>query len=233
MACPAVAGFLRLPGTRALVISAEQSLQRVRRDPRQLAEWNREQPRDGWEDRIVIVARDRELSRVGARQLLTLDERGLALLRRASSTRPGMPATPSASCSSTRSRGSSRARREENDNDAMTALLDPLQALATDLGVYVLAIHHEPHAERADPVGAARGASTISAVPQVLWRLAQAPDLPNRRELLVAGNEVERGSITFEVALRPTPGASTSSRPPTPSAPTRSTRSSRPAPRSR
>jgi len=187
-----------LPGTRALVVSAEQSARRIVSTLRRLAQWHSEDPRDAWPERLVLFARDRDLTREAA-GLFKLDPAGLALLRRMlqSAADAGDPFGLVLLDSLSRLKP---AEAEENDADAMTAFLDPLAAIGADLGAYVVLIHHEGHAERANPVTAPRGSTSIAAVAQAVWKL-EAPDgRPWERTVTVSGNAIESGSLTLRVS---------------------------------
>ena len=193
-----------LPGSRALVLSAEQPLRRVVATLRRLADWHTEDQRDGWEDRLVIVARDRALSREAA-ALLKLDPPGLALLRRVlqSAADAGDPFGFVLLDSLSRLKPS---EAEENDADAMSAFLGPLAALATDLGAYVQLIHHAGHADRANPVTAPRGSTSIAAVAQAVWKLEPVEGRPWERAVTASGNAIENSTLTLEVAPKCEPG---------------------------
>lgn len=73
-------GAPALPGTAALVVSAEEPAERVARTLRELA-LLADPRREGWEERLTLVARDAELLPDAARPLLCLDHAGLDVLR--------------------------------------------------------------------------------------------------------------------------------------------------------
>lgn len=186
-----------LPGTRAAILSPEQSAQKIDRTLRRMGRLAPEPDIEGWTDRLVVVARDPELSAAG-RSLLILDAPGLARLRTMlqDARNGGDPYGYLVLDSLSRLKPIGA---EENSNDDMTAFLAPLQALAEETGVYIALIHHVGHSSRQDPVGAGRGASAISAVPQVLWLVTRPFEEPRTRTLRVAGNEIDTAEHTFEV----------------------------------
>ncbi len=192
-------GAPALPGSRALVLSAEQPAERVDATLRRLDTMSENVEREKWSERLTLIARDPELSRSAAR-MLTLDGTGRALLRQ----------------------GLLRARREgdpfglvvldslsrlvpegldENSNSEMTAWLAPLQELAEELAVYIILIHHVGHAEgRNEARTAGRGASALAAIAQAVWLLENVSDDPRLRRLHVQGNAVPETRLTFRVA---------------------------------
>jgi replicative DNA helicase len=193
-------GAERLPGTRALVISAEQPAVRVERTLRQLDAMAAANgvTRERWTNRMVVVARDPELSGAG-RPLLTLDAGGLQALRSGllDARRKGDPFGLVVLDSLSRLKPGDA---EENDNDAMSALLGRLQEIAEEAGAYIVLIHHVGHSERQDPRTAGRGASAIAAVAQVAWLLEEVPTNPRMRRLSVSGNAVLATDLYLEVA---------------------------------
>jgi len=190
-------GAPRLPGSRALVLSAEQPAERVEATLRQLDVMADGVTRDGWTERLTLIARDVELPRSAAR-MLTLDSTGRALLRqgliRARNEGDPYGLVVLDSLSRLVPQGF-----DENDNVAMTAFLAPLEELAEELGVYVILIHHVGHSDRNEARTAGRGASAISAVAQAVWLLETSPDNPRVRRLHVQGNAVPEARLTFEV----------------------------------
>jgi len=191
-------GAPRLPGTRVLVVSAEQAVRRIAHTARQLAHAAPGPSREGWEDRVVIVARDRALD-PSLRPLLRLDETGVAALRGLieESRRAGDPIGFVVLDSLSRLKPGDV---EENDADAMSAWLDSLAAIATDMNVYVLLIHHAGHAARANPVSTPRGSSAIAAVAQVVLNIETPAGRSWERTLRVDGNNIESASTTFRVS---------------------------------
>ena len=186
-----------LPGSRALVISAEQPAERVEATLRQLDVTAPDVTREGWTERITLIARDIELPRTAAR-LTTLDDTGRALLRQGliRARNDGDPYGLVVLDSLSRLVPSGF---DENDNSEMTAWLDPLQALAEEAGVYILLIHHVGHSDRNEARTAGRGASALAAVAQAVWLLETPPDNPRHRRLHVQGNAVPETRLTFEV----------------------------------
>ncbi len=191
-------GAPELPGSRALVLSAEQPVERVDATLRRLDTMSENITREKWSQRVTLIARDPELPKAAAR-MLTLDGTGRALLRQ----------------------GLLRARREgdhfglvvldslsrltpegfdENDNSHMTAWLAPLQELAEELGTYIVTIHHVGHADRNEARTAGRGASAIAAVAQAVWLLENSTDDPRQRKLHIQGNAVPETRLLFSVA---------------------------------
>ena len=197
-------GAPALPGGRALIVSAEQSLRRVGATLSRLATWNAEHDRRDWTDRMEIVARDRALPRE-AGPLFCLDGPGQLLLRRHVERARALRAPFGIVLLDSLSRLKPR-EAEENDADAMTAFLDPLATLATELGVYVLLVHHEGHAERSSPVTAPRGSTSIAAVAQAVWKLELDGQRPNERVLTATGNAIESTRLALRVAPDEEPG---------------------------
>jgi hypothetical protein len=187
-----------LPGTRALVVSAEQPAARIDATMRRLDTTHADLTRDGWTERVVVVARDAELP-APLRRLLVLGDGGLAALRSGllQAKRAGDPFGLVVLDSLSRLKPPDV---EENDNDGMSRWLDALQRLAEDLGVWIVLIHHAGHADRDGAVGASRGASAIGAVAQVTWKLERAAATPRQRRLHVAGNAVRTTTLDFVVA---------------------------------
>jgi len=190
-------GVPKLPGSRALVLSAEQPVERIDATLRRMDVAHDQITRSKWSERVTILARDPELSKSAAR-MFTLDRDGRSLLRQ----------------------GLLRAKREkdpyglvildslsrlapgeldENSNMEMTAFLAPLQELAEELAVYVVVIHHVGHSGRNNAVSAGRGASAIAAVAQAVWLLEKTESNPRQRSLHVEGNAVSETRLAFEV----------------------------------
>jgi hypothetical protein len=191
-------GAPALPGTRALILSAEQSAENVDTTLRRLDTTNGEVTREKWTEHVTIIARDPELPQA-AERILTHDGTGRALLRQGllRAKREGAPYGLIVLDSLSRLVPEGF---DENDNSAMTAWLAPLQALAEELGVYVLLIHHVGHSGRDEARTAGRGASAIAAVAQVVWLLENVSKNPRQRRLHVQGNAVTETRLTFEVA---------------------------------
>ncbi len=144
-----------------------------------------------WESGLRLFARDPLLDERAA-PLFRLDADGLGLVR-----------SLAAECGLLVLDSLSRLKPpaiEERDNDGMTALLDALQRIAAEESCYLIMLHHEGHADRDDPVSAGRGASAISAVARVVWRLDRVPGEPRWRRLRVRGNAVADAELTLEVA---------------------------------
>ena len=161
-------GAPKLPGSRVLILSAEQSTERIDATMRRMDVGHSGITREKWTERVTILARDPELSKAAAR-LFTLDRDGRGLLRqgliRARHDGDPFGLIVLDSLSRLKPKGT-----EENNSDEMTAFLAPLQELAEEQNAYVVIIHHEGHAQRLGAVGSGRGASAISAVPQAVWR---------------------------------------------------------------
>jgi len=186
-----------LPGSRALILSNEQPVERVDAMLRRMDTTNGGVSRDKWSARITIVARDPELPKAAAR-MLTLDETGRALLRQGllRAKRDGDPYGFIVLDSLSRL---TPPGFEENDTAAMTGWLAPLQELAEELETYILVVHHQGHAERDSAVSAGRGSSAIAAVAQAIWLLKKAGDT-KQRTLKVEGNAIIERRFAFEVA---------------------------------
>lgn len=191
-------GAGKLPGSRALVISREQTVGRLDQTLCRLAKHSEDGSMDLWTDRISLVARDRELGPT-ERRLLTLDDDGLALLQsvllaaRDQDDPFGLVVLDSLS----RLKPSGI---EEMDNDAMSRWLDRIEEIAAP-GTYVILIHHAGHTtetNRMEARSAPRGASSIGAVAQALWLLERTSN-PNHRRLKVDGNAILPTEITLEV----------------------------------
>ena len=186
-----------LPGSRALILSAEQPVERIDAMLRRMDLTHKGVTRQGWSERITILARDPELPKAAAR-MLTLDEMGRALLRQGllRAKREGDPYGLVVLDSLSRL---TPAGFEENDTASMTGWLAPLQELAEELSVYILVVHHQGHAERDQAVSAGRGSSAIAAVAQAVWLLKKSSN-PKQRTLKVEGNAIIEKRFAFEVA---------------------------------
>jgi hypothetical protein len=191
-------GAAPLPGSRALIISREQPVTRIDETLRRLA--RHAGTGDGWADRVAIVGRDRELPPAG-KQMLTLDDAGLATLRSVlDAAREADPFGFVVLDSLSRLKP---AGLEERDNDGLTAWLDALEEIATACGVWTVLIHHVGHTSdegRREARSAGRGASAISAVAQVLWLFERVKANPRLRRLEIDGNAVLPHELHFEVA---------------------------------
>ncbi|MEB2346932.1 MAG: AAA family ATPase [Deltaproteobacteria bacterium] len=192
-------GAEALPGTRALVVSREQPVTRIDATMRRLARYAG--TGDTWADRVAIVARDRELP-AEARRLLTLDADGLAALRGALelARERGEPYGLVLLDSLSRLKPASI---EERDNDLLTEWLDALEEIASACGVWLVLIHHVGHtsdASRAEARSAGRGASSISAVAQVVLLYERVARSPRLRRLLADGNAILPAEYHYEVA---------------------------------
>ena len=198
-----------LPGTRALLISREQTASRIDATLRRLSVCAEPIGIEAWTERIAIVARDPDLP-AAARPLLTLDAPGIAQLRgllaaqRDADDPVGLVVLDSLS----------RLRPgaiDEIDNSAMSLWLDELAELASEMRTYVLAIHHVGHStdpSRSDPRSAPRGASAIAAVAQTVWLIDRLPGSPQHRRLAVDGAAILPAELTLEVApMTAEPGA--------------------------
>jgi RecA-family ATPase len=191
-------GAPALPGSRALILSAEQPVERIDATLRRMDVPHDQITRDKWSERVTILARDPELPKSAAR-MFTLDDTGRALLRQSllRAKREGDPYGLVVLDSLSRLAPDGM---DENSNMEATAFLAPLQELAEELGVYIIMIHHVGHAGRGDAVSAGRGASAIAAVAQAVWLLSKADSNPRQRTLKIEGNAVSEASLAFEVA---------------------------------
>jgi hypothetical protein len=187
-----------LPGSRVLVISAEQPARRIEQTLRQL-EGVAGLSRDRWTEQIVLVARDPELPAAGEPLLSLSNTGGLTTLRDglATAKRAGRPFGVVVLDSLSRLKP---AEVEENDNDAMSTWLGRLQEIAEEAGAYLVLIHHRGFSERDEARTAGRGASAIAAVAQVAWLLEDVPGNARMRRLHVQGNAVLASQLHFEVA---------------------------------
>jgi len=187
-----------LPGTRSLVISAEQPAERIDSTLRRMDTGSAAVTRDEWTDRVTLIARDPDLSR-GAAQMLTLDGTGRAVLRKcllsAQECENPFGFVVLDSLSRLTPDGF-----DENDNSQMTAWLAPLQEIAEESGAYLICIHHVGHAEgRGEARIAGRGASALGAVAQAIWLLENVPEDPRHRKLHVQGNAISEARRQFAV----------------------------------
>ncbi|MCH8084136.1 MAG: AAA family ATPase [Myxococcales bacterium] len=197
-------GAPRLPGSPVLFISREQSVRRIDRRARVLDTQNSRITRQAWTDRLLIVARDRDLPRALC-PLLRLDEKGLPLLRQLlqQAKDDGDPIGLVVLDSLSRLKP---AGMSESDNDDMADWLDELHGMSEETDAYFLLIHHKGHVERDGDRGAGRGASAIDAVAQATWDLRRVPGEQAFRELRVYGNGVDDSTRTFRVAPDCDPG---------------------------
>ena len=192
-------GAPALPGSRALILSAEQPAERIDATLRRMDTLSENVTREKWTERLTLIARDPELPRSAAR-MFTLDAIGRALLRQGllRALREGKPYGFVVLDSLSRLVPDGL---DENSNSEITAWLASLQELAEELSVYVLVIHHVGHAEgRNEARTAGRGASAIAAVAQAVWLLENVGDNPRQRKLHVQGNAVPETRITFSVS---------------------------------
>ncbi len=197
-------GAPRLPGTRAVFISREQSVRRIDRRARVLDTQNELVEREAWTNRLLLVARDPDLPRE-LRPLLRMDEKGLPLLRQLlqQAKDEGDPIGLVVLDSLSRLKP---AGMKESDNDDMAEWLDELHGMSEETGAYVLLIHHKGHTEREGERGAGRGASAIDAVAQATWDLRRVPGARAFRELRVYGNGIDDSTLIFRVAPDCDPG---------------------------
>jgi hypothetical protein len=196
-------GAPKLPGSRVLFLSREQTVTRIDSIYRRLSTMAKGNGSDpwAWTDRITIVARDAELGSEG-RRLLTLDEEGRAALRAGllQAKEAGDPYGLVVLDSLSRLKP---AAVMENDTDTMAAWLDALEEIASEVGVYILLIHHQGHTGdpgRGEARSAGRGSSAIAACAQAVWLLERVPQKPQHRLLKVDGNAILPAEYTFEVA---------------------------------
>lgn len=194
-----------LPGSRVLILSAEQGSRKCLRVLRRLTGSAHLGGFEGWSSRITIVGRHGRMTDAD-RALLTLDPGGLDLLRAVleDAAQQGQPFGLVVADSLSRLKPGDAAL---NDNDDMLRLLSPLAAICQDSGAYTLLIHHAGHAaeRRGDPINGVRGASAIRDVPQALWSVDRVEGDPRRRVVRVAGNEVPDGYFDFSVSKHPEP----------------------------
>jgi hypothetical protein len=188
-------GAPTLPGSGVFIISREQPLVRI---DSLLRRFGRS---ESWESSVFIVGRDPELA-TPLRPLLTLDSKGLSLLRQVldEAKAAGDPIGLVVLDSLSRLKPSGV---EENDNDRMSEWLDWLEEIAVEFNVYVLLIHHKGHARdgsRSDAKSAGRGASAIGAVALGLLLLERVKGKPRHRRLKVEGGYVLKDEIELEVA---------------------------------
>jgi len=186
-----------LPGSRALILNAEQPLVRVDATLRRLDTLGNSS-RAKWTERVSLVARDRELSK-SAERMLTLDGTGRRMLKQAliEAQRASDPFGLVVLDSMSRLVPDGL---DENSNSEVSAWLAPLQKLAEELETYIVVIHHVGHAEgRGEARTAGRGASAIAAVPQAIWLLETSRDDPRQRRLHVQANAIPENRLTFAV----------------------------------
>jgi len=155
-----------------------------------------------WRGRITIVGRRREMT-PSDRAILKLDADGIDIIYQVLKTAEdeGDPFGLIIADSLSRLKPGGASTQ---DNDDMVGVLDPLAALATELQVYVLLIHHDGHnAERqGQAIDGVRGASAIRDVPQVLLAVSRVKDDPRKRMVRIAGNELPDLTQLFEVATK-------------------------------
>jgi hypothetical protein len=194
-------GAPALPGTRTLVVSREQPVRRLESLMRRLDHYSDPANRDSWPDRVLVVARDRDLSDE-ANSLLCLDERGINALRKRlqDEVKAGDPIGFIVLDSLSRLKPLGV---EEIDNDGMSQWLDALEQISLEFQVYVLLIHHQGHTgggARGEARSAARGASAIGAVASVSMLLERVKGNSRQRRLSVDGSFVMEADLTFNVA---------------------------------
>ena len=194
-------GAPKLPRTRVCIVSPEQEAERILGTIRRLEEGLAagEVSAEQLQENLVVFARDTELP-VEGRQLLTLDDRGIELLRKGllSAVRAGVPFGLLVLDSLSRLIPDDV---DENSSADMSRWLGKLEELAIDAGVYIILIHHVGHARGSrsrDARSAPRGSSAIAAVAQALWSFDR--DGPGRRVLRVDGNAVPKATFHFRVA---------------------------------
>jgi hypothetical protein len=152
----------------------------------------------GWEDQITVVSRHRTATE-REKATFHLDAMGLGILAEVliEAAAAGRPYSLLVIDSLSRIKP---ADCDENSNDDMTAWLQALETLADTHRAWLVLIHHEGHGQRDGAISSTRGASAITAVPQVVWHLDRVKDAPTYRRLTVAGNNVTGGVFELEVA---------------------------------
>lgn len=193
-------GATRLPGSRVLILSAEQSTRKCVRVLDRIARSSGVCGLVDWKSRVTVVARRKAMPRP-EQQLLRFDETGLRELRREldAARKSGDPygLVEADSLSRLKPSGS-----KLNDNDDMLAVLSELAEIAAEFGVYILLVHHDGHdpERQGKAIDGVRGASAIRDVPQVLIALSGVKGESRQRRVCVAGNEVPNLNRFFEVA---------------------------------
>ena len=193
-------GAPELPGSRALIVTREQSVTRVDSTLRRLSMFSQTDGRERWTDRLTLVGRHDQLS-PEERRLLTLDDEGVAMLRALllQATDVGDPFGLVVLDSLSRLKPPTL---DENDNSMMAIWLDSLEDVASECASYVMLIHHVGHSSdpgRTEARSAGRGASAIGAGAQVTWLLERVPGEPRHRLLKVDGNAILPAEHTFEI----------------------------------
>jgi hypothetical protein len=183
-----------IPQGPVLLVSVEQT---VRIIDRILVDYQADGDAS-WEDQLAIVSRHRTAT-TRERQTFRLDSEGLGVLVEEMNTarEEGRPYKLVVIDSLSRIKP---ADCEENSNDDMSAWLQALETVADSQACHVLLIHHEGHSQRDGAVSSTRGASAITAVPQVVWHLDRVKDAPTYRRLTISGNNVTGQTIELEVA---------------------------------
>jgi len=193
-------GAAELPGSRVLILSAEQGARKAVRVMRRLTGSAGLGTFEDWAPSVQLVGSRRGMTD-DERRILCLDDEGLDVLARVLTEAriAGDPIGLVTADSLSRLKPSGA---ETNSNDDMVALLSPLAAIAQEMSTYVLLVHHGGHAadRRGDPISGVRGASAIRDVPQVLMSVDLVKDDPRQRLVRVAGNEVSTGMHAFTVA---------------------------------
>jgi hypothetical protein len=193
MGLPPWEGADPIPAGRVLILSVEQTVKIV---DRVLVDC---QPIDdaSWEDEITIVSRHPTTS-PREKRAFVLDNAGLAVLceelRAAQDGARPYTLVVIDSLSRIKPPGC-----DENSNDGMTAWMQALETVADTFQAWIFLIHHEGHSGREGAVSQTRGASAITALPQVVWHLDRIKDAPTSRRLAVSGNSITSSTIDFEV----------------------------------
>lgn len=195
----------KLPGSRVLILSAEQGTRKCLRVLRRVTGSAHLGTFEGWVDRLSIVGRHRGMTEAD-RALLTLDDTGIDTLRATleDAAERGEPFGLVVADSLSRLKPGGA---DFNNNDDMLNVLVPLAAVCQDHAAYMLLIHHAGHSaeRRGDPINGVRGASAIRDVPQALWAIDRVEGDVRRRLVRVAGNELADGFHDFDVSQHPEP----------------------------
>ena len=198
-------GAPKLPGERALIISAEQDVQPLYVRIRSTVVGTGLGSEERFDKRLLIhgqLSRD-ECEDLGVRDPSSIMAGGLSTKVLAqlaemleTERRNGEPITFVLvdSLSRVLPPGFS-----ENDAADMSRFLDALQKIAVHFQAYVVLIHHETKGTSGDILKDMRGSGAIGAVARVLWGWSRVKNKPQQRRMRTMGNGIIGRDITFEV----------------------------------
>jgi hypothetical protein len=208
-------GAPRLPGTRALVLSAEDTVTDLAWKLRRV------QGSGAWADRLHLIAdiSAHHVSQLGDERLLAGEEQRRRLMCLTPGEfddrhglHPGGIDELECFLRGWRDAGDpvglvvfdalptlKPPDADENSADDMSAWLKELQSLCRAFDVYGILIHHPSRSNRKDPTDSGRGSTAIQGVARVMLRWDINQKNPRQRTLDVRGNAVVSKHWVFDV----------------------------------